>query len=392
MHPSPTLTLAVIDPVGLKAGMDHYDLLLCRGLQQAGAVVRLYSNFENPHKDITVEKVFSNTGVSKLRAIASNFFGHIRVFRKLKKQNHHWIIVHVFRAGFFDLVVFSIARAMGLRLCTIIHDIESLDTHTLPFIRKQVLHRLPHLRIVHNDFCRKELLRQRGNSAVPVAVIPHMHFIGLFDHYRTDKGNAEPTKDSAIAGQIHPRLEEAVKANKKIFLFFGQIKKAKGIEVLLNAIAGSNADFVTVIAGKVRNDHWSNYEALISELEIGSKVIPVIRHISDTERDYLFAISKAVVLPYIHIYQSGVLLMAMSFPRAVIASDLEPNSAIVIHDRNGLLFKSEQAAALAIQIERVVSGEVNTAQLESRAIQDIRENFSPEKTGRLLVSAIMEYQ
>ncbi len=102
----------MIDPVGIKAGMDHYDLLLLSGLQNENYSVELFSNFSMQEGPVNVYHQFFNTGVSKVSAITSNFFGFIKALRKSKKNHCDWIIVHVFRAGVFDLVTFTIARLM----------------------------------------------------------------------------------------------------------------------------------------------------------------------------------------------------------------------------------------------------------------------------------------
>ena len=151
--------IALIDPVGVKAGMDHYDLLLLSGIKSDTCLVDLYSNFKLPAHEVNVNNVFFNTDVSKIKAISSNFFGFLKALRQSKQNHCDWIIVHVFRAGIFDLVTFAITRMMGFKLCAIVHDIESLDTVTLPFVRKTVIGKLPHLRRVRNDFRKKELLK-----------------------------------------------------------------------------------------------------------------------------------------------------------------------------------------------------------------------------------------
>lgn len=381
---------ALIDPVGVKAGMDHYNVLLLKGLSNAGVSCFLFSNFNGTYKEFHNTQVFYNTGVAKWKSIASNFFGHLKAFRICRRNGVKKIIVHIFRAGIFDLVVFSIARMMGLKIYAIAHDIESLDTITIPFVRNNVLHRLPEMRIVHNDYCKNELLNLDGNNPVrPVKIIPHVHFRHLFSAYQSDHALLDNLKSNkSIAEGLHPELWSVLQSSTPVLLFFGQIKKAKGLDVLLEAITQTKSEFKVLVAGKVRDENWQRYDDILTALNIRNKVLPVIRHISDTERDFLFATSKAIVLPYLHIYQSGVLLMAMSFPMTVVASDLLPNKFLVNHGHNGLLFKTENAASLAVEIDKVVNDQINSSTLKANAFHDIDEHYNPDKIGRLFRDAL----
>lgn len=377
--------ISLIDPVGIKAGMDHYDLLLLSGIQNENYEVKLYSNFTLSDHKVKTNQVFFNTGVSKIKAITSNFFGFIKALRQSKKNQCDWIIVHVFRAGLFDLVTFAIARLMGLRLCAIVHDIESLDTFTIPIVRKTVIGKLANLRIIHNKFCKSELIKSLPVSIESTThVIPHVHFRHLFLPYHNEPSLLEQLKNSAqLPGNIHKMLPGCLRDKTPLLLFFGQIKKAKGLEVLLEAISQTTTHFKVIIAGKVRDENWSRYEDIITVLNITDKVIPIIRHISDEERDYLFSISNAVVLPYTRIYQSGVLLMAMSFPKVVIASDLPPNAELITHGKNGVLFPSEHADQLAVEIDAVIEGKYDEIHLDKQAFEDIEQHYSPQKIGEL---------
>ncbi len=371
--------IALIDPVGRKAGMDHYDLLLLEGIEKTGLPVTLYSNFSHPRGPVHVMHVFHNLNTTKIRSVTSTFTGFIRSLLHSKKNNTGWLILHVFRAGLFDLFTFALARLMGFKICAIIHDIESLDTITLPFVRKMVIDYLPNKRVVHNDFSLQQLaLNIRPSARSGTFVIPHVNFIDLFEGYQQDPGSLERLKeDGSITETLSKGLGDYIRGGGRILLFFGQIKNAKGLDTLLKAVAVTEGNYKLIIAGRVREGSWSQYEKTISSLNIANRIIPVIRFINDRERDFLFSISHAIILPYTRIYQSGVLLMAMSFPKTVIASDLPPNTDIVSHMKNGLVFRAGDAADLSEKIKYLLEHPESVSLLSQKAIEDIRSGYNP---------------
>ncbi|MBK6987990.1 MAG: glycosyltransferase family 4 protein [Bacteroidetes bacterium] len=106
-------------------------------------------------------------------------------------------------------------------------------------------------------------------------------------------------------------------------LFFGMIKPTKGLDVLLKAMQKINAQ--VIVAGRVRKQSMSDYTEAFSDLKKQGKLVTDINYITNEKRDLYFKSADVIVLPYTKIYQSGVLLMAMSYGIPVIASDLQPN-------------------------------------------------------------------
>ncbi len=378
------MKIAIIDPVGKKAGIDHYDIQLLHGLNAAGDECFLYSNFGYQGNRIQYQERFHNTGVSKIQAVTSNFTGFLGSLFDARRNKVEWLILHVFRAGVFDLFMFTLARLLGFKILAIIHDIESLDTFTLPFVRKTVIGLLPNRRVVHNNFCREELARSIGKNAVKnTGIIPHVNFIDLFKdyHLHPEKRNALKLKEPALSA-LSPEILAAVKNNTPLILFFGQIKKAKGVDILLESISKSKTAFKVIIAGKLRNETREKYDSIVTKHQISDRVIQVIRHISDEERDVLFAISSCIVLPYRWIYQSGVLLMTMSFPMTVIASDLPPNADLIRNGSNGLLFKPEDTTELAAAMDKIIAHPEEARQMQVQALSDVQQKNSSEVIGK----------
>jgi glycosyltransferase involved in cell wall biosynthesis len=94
-------------------------------------------------------------------------------------------------------------------------------------------------------------------------------------------------------------------------------------------------------------------------------VIPHIHYINDEDVDFYYSSADVVVLPYKKIYQSGVLLMAMSYGCITVSSRLPAMIEVVDDNRNGFLFETDNPQDLARQI---------LAALSSSSAEDISFN------------------
>ncbi|MFN5356956.1 MAG: glycosyltransferase family 4 protein [Bacteroidota bacterium] len=374
-----TFRIAIIDPVGSKAGMDHYNNMLATGIQNNGSEAVVFSNYATA-AGLTVYPTFQNTGKNKYASLISSFAGMVRSIRFAKKWGANRILLHVFRGGFIDMLYFVMVRVAGLRIVAIVHDVESLETYSLPLFRRIVIGRLADTRIVHNTFSKEQLLRILGNShRFPVFTMPHVHFLDLFENNKTNVPELTilpiELDNDGISGIVK-------------LLFFGQIKRSKGLDLLLEAMHELPEHIHLVIAGKTRDTDEDSLLKFIQENGLTSRVKPILRHISDPERDALFESCDILVLPYRRIYQSGVLLMAMSAGIPVVASDLEPNRDAVIHKKTGLLFQRGNTTDLCNQINLLSDDAAMRRNLSAAARDHIRVHYDPLKAGRDLIFAL----
>ncbi len=313
--------------------MDFYNSSLLKNLAQLGVEPFLFSNAIIPAEGVHAFAWFHNMGVPKTLAVFNNFFYFLKSLLFCRKRRVRWIILHLFRGGLFDLVTMGIARLMGFRIILIIHDVISLDTVALPATRNFILKHFTHTKIVHNSYSKKMLAaviaeKHMGN----VKIIPHGNFMALA------AGPASPVR--SLSGWVP-------EPDKRYLLFFGQLKKVKGLDILMQAMVQPDHDYQLILAGQDRDDSLKTYEDFIRVNSLEKRVIVFNRFITNEERDFLFRSCEAVVIPYRRIYQSGVLLMAMSYSKAVVASDLEPNKEMIRHGENGLLFKDGDPGSLA---------------------------------------------
>lgn len=140
--------------------------------------------------------------------------------------------------------------------------------------------------------------------------------------------------------------ESHLNQSKKIhLLFFGVIRRDKGLFELLNCIRESgNLDIVLTIAGSAGQITESEVIEAIENANLVERVDLILRYIDDKEIPELFENADWVVLPYKSTFnaQSVVITLAAKYLRPVISSDTGQNGFDVKKYRTGLVFNVNQ--------------------------------------------------
>ena len=175
--------------------------------------------------------------------------------------------------------------------------------------------------------------------AVPLAVVPHPVYDGF--------GEPVP-RDQARAALGLP-------ADAPVFLFFGFIRRYKGLDVLLDAwaeVVRQIPDARLVVAG----EFYADEDALRQRAaELGGSVRLDADYIPDERVPLYFGAADAVVQPYRTATQSGVAQIAFHFGRPVITTDVGGLAEIVPDGVAGLVVPPRDPAALADALIRFVA-------------------------------------
>src|SRR6185436_4169386 len=356
------MKIALVDPIGKKMGMNHYDDGLLNALSTKGFSVFVFSNYKSTYGSIHSKIIFKNIDKPGWQSMWGTFSGLIKSVFFCRKQKMDWIIFHVFRGGLFDLFILLLTKIFGLRILLIVHDIETIDTSTYKSVKRIVLSKFHDAMVVHNKFSEKKIKEFTAEPGLKnLYIIPH----GNYEHITWNNFSREAALD-------HFHLD----ISAHYLLFFGQIKKTKGLYILLEAMHLSKSNFKLIIAGKLRIKNFDPYQKIIDRYKLNDRIIPMLRFIREEEVNKLFSLSDAVVLPYRTIYQSGVLLFAMGCGKIAITSDLEPFKEIIQHEVNGLLFEKNNPQSLAAIIDELYSGKHNINLIEQKAKETVDKNFS----------------
>jgi glycosyltransferase involved in cell wall biosynthesis len=162
----------------------------------------------------------------------------------------------------------------------------------------------------------------------------------LYDNF----GEIVPKPDARH--MLNEKLDLDIGADEKIVLFFGFIRKYKGLDLLLRAMAEPGireAGIRLLVAGEYY-DEEKTYTDLIAELKIKDRLILKTDFIPDSEVQYYLCASDAVIQPYRHATQSGVTPLAYHFEKPMIVTDVGSLPSHVIHEQTGLVAKPEPSS------------------------------------------------
>jgi glycosyltransferase involved in cell wall biosynthesis len=208
--------------------------------------------------------------------------------------------------------------------------------------------------IVHGTLLREHVLRLYSNkSSDDVIALPHGDFSILKHWDECDISATELTKT---------------------ILFFGYIRRNKGLDYLLQAepiIRQSLSDFRIVIAGKC--DEWDRYAKLIQS---GAKITVINDFIPNKSVPRYFREASLVVLPYLSATQSGVIALAYSFGKPVVASRVGSIPEVVKEGETGLLVEPANTEALAEAIVRLLSDENLLTEMGKNAARYCEEHLA----------------
>jgi len=208
---------------------------------------------------------------------------------------------------------------------------------------------------VHTNRMKRELMEDFQIPPTRITVIP----FGI----NNSVPSTELTSEDA-------RQQLGIRQDERTILFFGNIAPYKGVEYLIAALREVSAcrkDYRLIIAGRPKNcePYWSAIRDAVSEESLKKLVLLRAEFIPEEETEIYFKASDVLVLPYRHIYQSGVLFLGYSFGLPALVSDVGSLKDEIVDGRTGFAFKPENSADLAKCIDRYFESEL-FADLEKR--------------------------
>jgi len=165
-----------------------------------------------------------------------------------------------------------------------------------------------------------------------------------------------PVYDSFGKPSDRAKAREKIGLDKDlpVILFFGFVRRYKGLQVLLDsmpAVRDALPDVRLLVAGEFYDDE-EPYQEKVESLDLQNQVKLVNQYIPKDEVADYFAAADVVVQPYLSATQSGVAQVAYQFEVPIITTDVGGLAEIVPHEEAGLIVPPDDAAALASAIVR----------------------------------------
>ncbi|MBA3827889.1 MAG: glycosyltransferase [Taibaiella sp.] len=161
----------------------------------------------------------------------------------------------------------------------------------------------------------------------PAHFTPHP----LYDNY----GEPLPKDEACSKLGLDPAL--------KYILFFGFIRKYKGLDILLEAMNDERLKqehIQLIIAGEYYDDKMI-YEELLQKHNLFSRVHLFTSFIPNEEVRYYFSAADLVVQPYRTATQSGITQVAYHFEKPMVVTNVGGLAEVVIDGKTGFVTQAE---------------------------------------------------
>ncbi len=351
---------------------NDYSFNLCNSLKTAGVDINLVVTED---RDVTKPVGFSLLKLqpSKERGGGGKaektvkFFKYLSQLRRFVSENKVKVVHYqFFRRARVESLFYAFMRFTGVGMVHTVHDAMPLDEKRIDYLFRLLTYKVSKALIVHSDYIKQVLMREFDIPDEKIKIIPH----GDFDDFLPEN---PITKAEA-------RKSIGFSQDDQVLLFFGHIKKYKGLDLLLQAFekaAVKNPKLKLIIAGRPDGDALAkHYNDMIDAMQSKSQVLFDASFIPDEKVAEYFTASDMLTLPYTNIYHSGVLHLAYSFALPVLATRVGDFEESIEHGKSGVLLEENTEKALTAAIEKAFANPVALADMGKYARRLSEDKYS----------------
>ncbi len=276
-----------------------------------------------------------------------------RLLAHVVRNNREKRIAHFqfFRRPRVECVFFLLIKLLGARLVFTAHNVLPHENSRVDLLLRFGVYRAATKIIVHSEYMKNKLATDFRIDRKKVMVIPH----GNFDHYVPNEGISKAEARASL------KLSEG----DNVALFFGFIREYKGLDLLLDAFeicTRKGRPLRLVVAGSSHPPELeTHYRRRIDQISADGSIVFHAGFVPSEKVAAYFAACDVVILPYKQIDHSGIVHLAYSFGRPLIAATVGDFSEVIEDGKSGYLLAENSAECLSETISRAFS---NSARLE----------------------------
>ena len=331
----------------MRGGMAHFNELMYKYLSKDNDVKiysfkRQYPEFLFPGKT-QYEEGKALTDIPKERNIISidsiNPFNWIKWGFKIAKENADLIIIKYwipfFAPAFFTLTwiirKFSKAKVMFQGDNVIPHEKRFGDN----FLTKLALSQGDFFQVLSESVAEDLKLFNKKNKPVIHSKHPVYNLFGE----KIDKREAREYIKNEFGIDV---------VNDKVILFFGYIRKYKGLNYLIDAMkeVTGKMNVKLLVVGEFYEDEIK-YREQIKNNNLEKNIFVISDFMPNEKVRYFFSACDLVVLPYNSATQSGITQIAYFYDKPVVATKVGGLSEVILNEKTGYLVEPKNSGQIA---------------------------------------------
>lgn len=314
------------------------------GLKMKIGLVSIPSrNNENPYQKLFYQEL-KKYGFEIRDGIDFRLPDIIRNRGKINVLHFHWYpapensILSGYFKTFFFFIKLVFVKAMRIKIVWTAHNLlpHDITYYRLQFIRRWILVHMCDAIIVHFKRAEDRLYDMFKVSKRKMIRIHH----GLYESCYQNSIDIQSARASLN-----------IPVNATVFLYFGNIRRYKNIENLIqgfHSAAAGNADIFLFLAGKPQDEMY--LQELLELAASHPRILSFFGFIPDTHIQYYFNAADCCILPYENIFTSGAALLALTFRKPIIMKRCDFSDEYLTSE-NSLLLNDLNVDAIKKAIE-----------------------------------------
>lgn len=370
------LKLCNISPQGY-TGIAYYDHCFCQALHEIGVETHFVTSQKwlvDPAKAAyPLQMFFVDTygDISRVKKGLAYVRGNWQTFLYVLRNKIPVVHFQLLELPIVDVWFFILFRIFGVKIVYTPHDIHSFKYQT-SLLLTRILFALSDRLTVHNH-ANHELLC--AEFKVPGKKIRQIQ-----------QGNYNAFLNPGLS-KAQARERTGLPQDKKIILFFGNIRSGKGADTAVRAfkLIENKTGLLFVMAGKpMRNYDMTVIRSLMSDPDMKDHALLQDYFIADDLVESYYKAADVILIPYERIYVSAVICYSFSCGAATVVSDRPEFKEFALHGENCLIFESGNAADMAAKTIQLLSSEELRSAISRRAKQKADVDWDWRKTAAQL--------